>query len=140
MSKATAQLVRLRRIEHRLAQAEQARAQARINDLTHISSRLTMLSSTLTPPEGLVRGETLRATAEMIARLSDARTSLTLPFAQAIQAHRNAEAARARSGRNEECARDRDVRATKTEAAIRAIRVDANRPFRRRPPGPGAAS
>jgi hypothetical protein len=135
MTKATAQRVRLRRVEHRLAQAELARTHAALRSLTQISSRLAALSSVLTPLDGPVSSASLHAMAEMTARLAQARANLATPVAQATQDHHQAEIMRTRAQRKEESARDHHLRATKAEAAAHDLSADANRAARCRRPG-----
>ncbi|MFS0737591.1 hypothetical protein ABC347_11120 [Sphingomonas sp. 1P06PA] len=70
-------IARVRSIQHILASAEAARAEARVEQLESTERRLALLSAQMTPAVGHGTGQHLSSGAEMIGRLAQVRDGLT---------------------------------------------------------------
>jgi hypothetical protein len=127
-----ARVLRVRAIEHRVATARLATADAAITNLIRIAGRLAMLRCRL----GTVRGETvglsLNAMAEMSQRLGQATASLVHPISEAERARADVNAERIKARRREESAAKLHGSAKRFDEQASAQRADAARPYRKK--------
>jgi hypothetical protein len=127
-----ARLLRLRTIEHRIAQAKLARADAALLNLERISGRIAALKNGLGAGEGRTSGMALKAMTEMATRLDAAHCGMIAPIGEAQARRAEFYALRITAQQKEESAAKLHVKAATSEAAMRTLRADANRPHRKR--------
>jgi hypothetical protein len=127
-----ARLLRLRTIEHRIAKAKLARADAALTNLSRIAGRIAALKGGLGAGVGGTRGMDLKAMAEMSARLDAAQIGMTAPIDEAEARRAEFSALRITAQQKEDSAEKLHNKATISEATARDLRADANRPHRKR--------
>lgn len=126
-----ARILRLRAIEHRVAQAQLAKADASLSSLTQIADRLGRLRMTLHAGYGTTDGRALKVRAEMALRLDDAQVSLAAPRREAEARRRECLALQQHAHRREDSIAKLHERAVQTASAESVRRNDANRPHRK---------
>jgi hypothetical protein len=127
-----ARLLRLRNIEHRIAKAKLARADAALTNLTRIAGRIATLKNGLATGLGGTSGLSLKAMAEMSARLESAEQGMVAPIDEAEARRAEFAALRMAAQQKEDSAEKLHDKAANAEAAARILRADANRPHRKR--------
>ncbi len=127
-----ARILRLRTIEHRIAKAKLARADATLANLERIARRIATLKDGLGAGLGGTSGIGLKAMAEMSARLDAARAGMTAPINEAEARRAEFNALRIAASHKEDGAAKLHGKAAISEAAARDLRADANRPHRKR--------
>ena len=127
-----ARLLRLRAIEHRIAKAKLARADATLVNLERIAGRIAALKNGLGAGVGGTSGMALKAMTEMSIRLDAARSGMTAPMTEAEARRAEYNALRITAQQKEDSAAKLHDKAATSEAATRDLRADANRPFRKR--------
>jgi hypothetical protein len=127
-----ARLLRLRTIEHRIAKAKLARADATLANLERIAGRIASLKNGLGAGEGSTNGMALKAMTEMSIRLDAARNGMTAPMTEAEARRAEFNTLRIAAQQKEDSAAKLHDKAATSEAAARDLRADANRPHRKR--------
>jgi hypothetical protein len=127
-----ARLLRLRAIEHRIAKAKLARADATLVNLERIAGRIAALRDGLGAGVGGTSGMNLKAMTEMSIRLDAARSGMTAPMNEAEARRAEFHALRITAQQKEDSAAKLHDKAATSEAASRDLRADANRPYRKR--------
>jgi hypothetical protein len=127
-----ARLLRLRTIEHRIAKAKLARADATLANLSRVSGRIAALKDGLGAGHGGTSGMALKAMAEMSARLDAAQIGMVAPIDEAEARRTEFNALRIAAQHREDGAAKLHDKAATLEAAARILRTDANRPHRKR--------
>jgi hypothetical protein len=127
-----ARLLRLRSIEHRIAKAKLARADAALVNLERIAGRIAALKDGLGAGVGGTSGMALKAMSEMSQRLDAARSGMTAPMSEAEARRAEFNALRIAAQQKEDSAAKLHDKAANAEAATRDLRADANRPHRKR--------
>jgi hypothetical protein len=133
LAKRRQRILRLRGIEHRLAQLRLAGAEAKLRELEDVAERIAGLRLSTALPAGLVRGATLNASGEFGQRLERAGMDIAAPTAQAKEQRDAAEAARITAWQGEEKSARLHIRAAATEAKAAEQRFIASLPWRKRP-------
>lgn len=128
-----ARIVRVRQMEHRVARAKLATAEAALANLGRIAGRLSGLRASLKPDTARTTGLALKSMAEMALRLEAAQHDLAAPIEGAQHNRVRSIAERAAAKTREEGAEKLRERALRSETYEQARRADANRPFRKRP-------
>ncbi len=132
LSERRARILRVRQLEHRVARAKLANAEATLANLDRISERLSGLRASLKPNAERTNGLALKAMAEMAIRLESAQMDLAAPI-EGAQHHRvRSIADRAFAKNREQGAEKLHDRALRMEVYEQTRRADANRPFRKR--------
>ena len=126
-----ARLLRLRKIECRIAAANLSQAQATLTTLRQVTQRLAALNSGLTPAAGIAVGRSLKSNAEMSARLDAAAISMASPIGTAIAKILESQALHRKTRQREDYASKLNDSAKAQQEAARVLRADANRPFRK---------
>ncbi len=126
-----ARLLRLRTIEHRIAKAKLARADATLVNLERIAGRIAALKNGLGAGVGGTSGMALKAMTEMSIRLDAARSGMTAPMTEAEARRAEFNALRIAAQHKEDSAGKLYDKAATSEAAAHALRADANRPHRK---------
>lgn len=129
-----ARILRVRAIEHRVAAARLAQADAAVANLDRISGRLATLRRSLTTTSGRTSGLALNAMAEMSHRLEIATVSLVTPTSDAERARARVSGERLKARQREESAGRLHERAFREENETREVRALADRPHRKRKP------
>lgn len=129
-----ARILRLRAIEHRVATAKQAHADAALANLEQIAGRLSDLRTSLAAEAGETSGLVLKSMTEMSTRLDHARASLTQPISEAEHRQALVKVERLAARQKEESAAKLHDRATDSENRAADLRASANRPFRKPAP------
>ena len=125
-------IIRVRTVEHQLAEANLARANGELANLVELAKRLETLRVDLAMAKGAVAGRALNTIGELAMRLDIAQESLTAPLAGASQ-RRDEMGARAQSAMaKEESAVRLYERSRKSAEVEQERRDDANRPHRPR--------
>lgn len=125
-------IIRVRSVEHQMAEANLARANGELANLVELARRLETLRVDLAMAKGAVAGRALNTIGELAMRLDIAQESLTAPLAGASQ-RRDEMGARALSAlAKEESAVRLYERSRKSAEAEQERRDDANRPHRPR--------
>lgn len=132
-----ARVLRIRQLEHRVASAKLATAEAAVANLDRISGRLSALRASLKPATDRTDGITLKAMSEMAIRLEKAQGDLAAPMDAAAHKRALSQAERAYAKTREDGAEKLHGRAVRSETYEQALRADANRPFRKRTPAFG---
>ena len=132
LSQKRARIVRVRHLEHRVARAKLATAEATLANLDRISNRLSILRATLKPDAEFTNGLALKAMAEMAGRLEVAQADLAAPIEGAKHNRVRSITERTFAKSREQGAEKLRDRAIRLETSEQARRADANRPFRKR--------
>ena len=127
-----ARLLRLRTIEHRIAKAKLARADATLVNLERIAGRIAALKNGLGAGVGGTSGMALKAMTEMSIRLDAAQIGMTAPIDEAEARRAEFNTLRITAQHKEDSAAKLHDKAATSEAAARILRADANRPHRKR--------
>ncbi|RST31566.1 hypothetical protein HMF7854_12495 [Sphingomonas ginkgonis] len=130
LSQRCARVLRVRAVEHRVATVRQLAAERRIAELLGVARRLEDLRAGLDPVVGTSSGQSLRAMAEMKARLVRAERELSHPIRDAEAHHEQAAAARLAARTREDGAERLRDKAAAGEESAAALRADADRPAR----------
>jgi hypothetical protein len=127
-------ILRVRAIEHRIAQMRLAEADNRLNTLARIGERIDALRARAVTDAGITNGLSLKSVGEMAMRLEAAQHDMAAPVA-AASARRNAlDAERGTAWAREESAARLHQRAADYEEKSQEQRAEANRPARRNAP------
>ena len=125
-------IIRVRSVEHQMAEANLARANGELANLVELAKRLETLRTDLAMAKGAVAGRALNTIGELGMRLDMAKENLVAPLAGA-SARRDQMGALAQSAMvKEESAVRLYERSRKSADAEMERRSDANRPFRAR--------
>lgn len=125
-------IIRVRTVEHQLAEASLARANGELANLVELAKRLETLRVDLAMAKGAVAGRALNSIGELAMRLDMAKENLTAPLSSA-SARRDEAGARAQSAMAREESAVRLYERSRKHAEVEAERrSDANRPHRRR--------
>ena len=132
-------IVRVRQMEHRVARAKLASAEAALANLDRISGRISGLRASLKPDAERTTGLALKSMAEMALRLDAAKGDLAAPIRGAEHERVRSIAERLAAKTREEGAEKLREQALRSESNEQTRRADANRPFRKRPSTLGGA-
>ena len=125
-------IIRVRTVEHQMAEANLARANGELASLVELSRRLEALRADLAVARGVVAGRALNTVGELGMRLDMAKENLATPLVNA-SARRDEMGVLAQSAlMKEESAVRLYERSRKSAEAEQERRDDANRPHRRR--------
>lgn len=124
-------VLRVRAVEHRIAQQRLADADRRLQTLNQIADRIDALRTQASAGAGIVDGQVLKSLGEMAGRLERAGTDLTTPIAAAFDHHSMMDSKRGAAWAREESAIRLLQRSVEDELAQSERRADANRPARR---------
>ena len=125
-------IIRVRGVEHQMAEANLARANSELANLVELSKRLETLRTDLAMAKGAVAGRALNTIGELGMRLDMAKENLIAPLSNA-SARRDQMGALAQSAMaKEESAVRLYERSRKSAEAEQERRDDANRPHRPR--------
>lgn len=125
-------IIRVRAIEHQMAEANLARANGELANLVELSQRLETLRADLAVAKGVIAGRAMNSVGELAMRLDMAKESLVAPMQNASN-RRDQAGQRAQSAMvKEESAQRLYDRTRKSEEAEAERRRDANRPHRPR--------
>lgn len=125
-------IIRVRTVEHQMAEANLARANGELANLVELAKRLETLRVDLAMAKGAVAGGALNTIGELAMRLDMAKENLTAPLSNA-SARRDHMGALAQSAMvKEESAVRLYERSRKSAEAEQERRSDANRPHRAR--------
>ncbi|HEV2600399.1 hypothetical protein [Sphingopyxis sp.] len=125
-------IIRVRTVEHQMAEANLARANGELANLVELARRLETLRVDLAMAKGAVAGGALNTIGELAMRLDMAKENLTAPLSNA-SARRDHMGALAQSAMiKEESAVRLYERSRKSAEAEQERRSDANRPHRAR--------
>jgi hypothetical protein len=127
-----ARLLRLRKIEHRVAAAKLATADAAVANLNRIDERLVALRAGLGAKTGETRGAALNIIAEMSQRLDAARVGIAAPMSEADARRVDMHSRRIKARQKEDSAEKLHGKALRIEVIESVRRADANRPYRKR--------
>ncbi|MDK2760199.1 MAG: hypothetical protein KYX64_02425 [Sphingopyxis sp.] len=123
-------IIRVRTVEHQMAEANLARANGELANLVELAKRLETLRVDLAMAKGAVAGGALNTIGELAMRLDIAQENLTAPLNQA-SARRDQAGAVAQSAMvKEESAVRLYERSRKSAEQEMERRSDANRPHR----------
>ena len=123
-------IIRVRTVEHQMAEANLARANGELASLVELAKRLETLRVDLAMAKGAVAGRALNTIGELSMRLDIAQENLTAPLSNA-SARRDQAGALAQSAMvKEESAVRLYERSRKSAEAEQERRRDANRPHR----------
>lgn len=139
LSQKRERILRVRHLEHRVARAKLANAEAALANLDRISERLSSLRATLKPDAEFTNGLALKAMAEMAGRLDAAQSDLAAPIEGARHTRVRSITERTFAKSREQGAEKLRDRALHLETYEQAKRSDANRPFRKRSTALGGA-
>ncbi len=139
LSQKRERILRVRHLEHRVARAKLANAEAALANLDRISERLSSLRATLKPDAEFTNGLALKAMAEMAGRLDAAQSDLAAPIEGARHTRVRSITERTFAKSREQGAEKLRDRALQLETYEQAKRSDANRPFRKRSTALGGA-
>jgi predicted amidohydrolase len=120
-----ARLLRLRAIEHRIATAAFAQADAEFANVSTVAERLAGLRAGITMPDGETSARDFHCLAELSARLDVARDRLDRSLADADRSRADRARARGIAHLAEERAKKLHAKAAQREAAEREMRADA---------------
>lgn len=121
-------MVRLREIEHRVAKARAASAEAKVAGLIQIDQRLAGLRTGVSADAGATSGFVLQALSEMGRRLDSARASMIEPIAEASRRRDESQVRRVRAQQKQDSLTELHDREAATAATLSERRADANRP------------
>ncbi|HET6522954.1 hypothetical protein [Sphingopyxis sp.] len=125
-------IIRVRSVEHQLAEANLARANGELANLVELAKRLETLRVDLAMAKGAVAGRALNTIGELAMRLDIAQESLTTPLSNASQRRDQMGALAQNAMVREESAVRLYERSRKSAEAEQERRDDANRPHRPR--------
>jgi hypothetical protein len=135
MNAATARrkrIIRVRSVEHQMAEAKLARAQGELANLVELSQRLEALRADLAVAKGVISGRAMNSVGELAMRLDMAKESLIAPMQSASQRRDQAGKVAQLALVKEESAQRLYERTRKSEEVEAERRRDANRPHRPR--------
>ena len=124
-------ILRVRAVEHRIAQQRLADADRRLQSLKQIADRIDALRTQASAGTGIVDGQVLKSLGEMAARLERAGADLATPMAAAFDHHLMMDTKRGAAWAREESAIRLLQRSVEDELAQSERCADANRPARR---------
>ena len=125
-------IIRVRTVEHQMAEANLARATGELASLVELSKRLETLRADLAMAKGEVAGRALNTIGELGMRLDMAKENLAAPLVNAgIRRDEAGVLAQSAMVREESAVRLYE-RSRKSEVQEQERRSDANRPHRRR--------
>ena len=124
-------VLRVRAVEHRIAQQRLADADRRLQSLKQIADRIDALRTQASAGTGIIDGQVLKSLGEMAARLERAGADLTMPMAAAFDHRSKMDTKRSAAWAREESAIRLLQRSIEDELADTERRADANRPARR---------
>lgn len=125
-------IIRVRSVEHQLAEANLARANGELANLVELAKRLETLRVDLAMAKGAVAGRALNTVGELAMRLDIAQENLTAPLSNASQRRDQMGALAQSAMAREESAVRLYERSRKSAEAEQERRNDANRPHRPR--------
>lgn len=125
-------IIRVRTVEHQMAEANLARANGELASLVELSKRLEVLRVDLAMAKGAVAGRALNTIGELGMRLDMAKENLAAPLVNAGVRRDEAGVIAQSAMMKEESAVRLYERSRKSEAQEQERRADANRPHRRR--------
>ena len=125
-------VLRVRAVEHRIAQQRLADADRRLQTLKQIADRIDALRTQAKAGTGIVDGQVLKSLGEMASRLERAGSDLAMPMAAAFDHHSIMDTKRGAAWAREESAIRLLQRSVEDEFVASERRADANRPARRK--------
>ena len=123
-------IIRVRGVEHQMAEANLARATNELANLVELSKRLETLRSDLAMAKGSVAGRSLYTIGELGLRLDLAKENLAAPMSHASARRDQMGALAQRAMAKEESAVRLYESSRKSAEQESERRADANRPFR----------
>lgn len=123
-------IIRVRSVEHQMAEANLARATGELANLVELGKRLETLRTDLAMAKGAVAGRALNTIGELGMRLDMAKENLVAPTAGASARRDQMGALAQRAMVKEESAVRLYERSRKSAEQEMERRADANRPFR----------
>ena len=124
-------VLRVRAVEHRIAQQRLADADRRLQTLKQIADRIDALRAQARAGTGNVDGQVLKSLGEMAARLERAGADLAMPMAAAFNHQFAMDSKRSAAWAREESAIRLLQRSVEDQLIASERRSDANRPARR---------
>ncbi len=124
-------ILRVRAVEHRIAQQGLADADRRLQTLKQIADRIDALRTQACAGTGMVDGQALKSLGEMASRLEIAGADLATPMASAFDHQTAMDSKRSIAWAREESAIRLLHRSVVAELVESERRADANRPSRR---------
>jgi hypothetical protein len=125
-------IIRVRTVEHQMAEANLARANGELASLVELSKRLETLRADLAMAKGAVAGRALNTIGELGVRLDMAKENLAAPLVNASVRRDEAGVIAQSAMVKEESAVRLYERSRRSAEAEVERRTDANRPHRRR--------
>ena len=125
-------IIRVRTVEHQMAEANLARANGELASLVELSRRLEALRADLAVARGVVAGRALNTVGELGVRLDMAKENLVAPLVNASSRRDQAGVVAQSAMVKEESAVRLYERSRLSDAREQERRTDANRPHRRR--------
>ena len=125
-------IIRVRSVEHQMAEANLARATGELASLVELSKRLETLRADLAVAKGEVAGRALNTIGELGMRLDMAKENLVAPLVNASSRRDQAGVVAQSAMVKEESAVRLYERSRLSDAREQERRTDANRPHRRR--------
>ena len=125
-------IIRVRTVEHQMAEANLARATGELASLVELSKRLETLRADLAVAKGEVAGRALNTIGELGVRLDMAKENLVAPLVNASSRRDQAGVVAQSAMVKEESAVRLYERSRLSDAREQERRTDANRPHRRR--------
>ncbi|WP_282949358.1 MULTISPECIES: hypothetical protein [unclassified Sphingopyxis] len=125
-------IIRVRTVEHQMAEANLARATGELASLVELSKRLETLRADLAMAKGEVAGRALNTIGELGMRLDMAKENLVAPLVNASSRRDQAGAMAQNAMVKEESAVRLYERSRLSDVREQERRTDANRPHRRR--------
>ena len=125
-------IIRVRTVEHQMAEANLARANGELASLVELSKRLETLRADLAMAKGAVAGRALNTIGELGVRLDMAKENLAAPLVNAsVRRDEAGVIAQSAMVKEESAVRLYEPSRRSAEAEVER-RTDANRPHRRR--------
>ena len=124
-------IIRVRSVEHQMAEANLARANGELANLVELSQRLESLRSELAVAKGMIAGRAMNSVGELAMRLDMAKESLVTPMQNASNRRDQMNQLAQRAMMKEESAQRLYDRTRKADEEEMERRRDANRPHRR---------
>ena len=125
-------IIRVRTVEHQMAEANLARATGELASLVELSKRLETLRADLAMAKGEVAGRALNTIGELGMRLDMAKENLVAPLVNASSRREQAGVVAQSAMVKEESAVRLYERSRLSDVREQERRTDANRPHRRR--------
>jgi hypothetical protein len=125
-------IIRVRTVEHQMAEANLARATGELASLVELSKRLETLRADLAMAKGEVAGRALNTIGELGMRLDMAKENLVAPLVNANSRREQAGVMAQSAMVKEESAVRLYERSRRSDVREQERRTDANRPHRRR--------